>query len=139
MIGLRIIVDARCIFHNCYFTLYNRDWNSNSGTNFSMTCCKCSIYFFSRNRTQDRNTWNIKYEFLSNFNLGVKLSLAAGIYLFQKILSIFNLGTNLSLTGGKYVIKIIFDIKIKISIFKISNVLIFNKFWAFLILGLIWA
>ena len=25
MIGLRIIVDASCIFHKCYFTDYNRD------------------------------------------------------------------------------------------------------------------
>ena len=40
----------------------------------------------------------------------------------------FNLGTNLSLTGGKYAIKIIFDIKIKIGIFKILNVSNFNKF-----------
>ena len=31
----------------------------------------------------------------------------------------FNFGTNLDLTGGKYFMKIIFDIKIEIDIFKI--------------------
>ena len=35
-------------------------------------------------------------------------------------LSIFNFGTSLSLTGGKHLIKIIFDIKIEIDIFKLS-------------------
>ena len=37
-------------------------------------------------------------------------------------MSIFNFGTNLGLTGSKYFVKIIFDIKIEISIFEISNV-----------------
>ena len=46
---------------------------------------------------------------------------------------------NLGLTGGKYLIKIIFDIKIEIGIFKISNVPNFNKSWALLVLGQIWA
>ena len=36
--------------------------------------------------------------------------------------------TNLGLTGGKYLIKIIFNIKIEIGIFKITNVPNFNKF-----------
>ena len=54
---------------------------------------------------------------------------------FQQILSIFNFGANLGLTGAKYFIKIIFDIKIEIGIFEISNEPNFNKFWALLILG----
>ena len=37
-------------------------------------------------------------------------------------------GTNFGITCGKYFIKIIFDIKIEIGIFKISNVPNFNKF-----------
>ena len=41
MNGLRIIVDARCIFHKNYFEFYNRDWNSNLRTKFGMTCGKC--------------------------------------------------------------------------------------------------
>ena len=72
---------------------------------------------FVRYRNWDRNTWNIKQEFLKNFNLAVNLPLAA----------------------GKYFIKIMFDIEIKIGIFEILNVSNFNKFWAFIILGLIWA
>ena len=44
---LRIIVDASCIFHKNYFIFYNRDWNSNSGTNFGMTCGKCSMKLLS--------------------------------------------------------------------------------------------
>ena len=38
-----------------------------------------------------------------------------------------NSGTNLDLRGGKHFIKVVFDIKIKIGIFEISNVLNFNK------------
>ena len=72
---------------------------------------------FIRYRSQGRNTWNIKHEFLSYFILGV----------------------NLPVTVSKYFIKIIFDIKVEIVIFEISNVPNFNKFWAFLILGLILA
>ena len=53
-------------------------------------------------------------------------------------LGIFNLGTNLRLASGKYLIKIIFDIKIKIGIFDISNVPNLNKHWAFLILRPSW-
>ena len=41
----------------------------------------------------------------------------------------------MGITVGKYLIKIIFDIKIEIGIFDISNVPNFNKFWALLILG----
>ena len=40
---------------------------------------------------------------------------------------------------GKYLIKIIFDIKIEIDAFEISNVPNFNKFRAFLILEPIWS
>ena len=66
---------------------------------------------FIRYRSRDQNIKHefrdqIKHEFLSNFNLGVSLSLAA----------------------GKYFTKIIFDIKIKIGIFEISNVPNFNRF-----------
>ena len=43
-------------------------------------------------------------------------------------MSIFNFGTNLELTGGKYFIKVIFDIKIKVSIFEISIRPNFSKF-----------
>ena len=71
---------------------------------------------FIRYRSQDWNTWNIKHEFLSKFILGA----------------------NLPVTVGKYSIKIIFDIKIEIDIFKTSNVPNLNKVWALLILGLIW-
>ena len=42
-------------------------------------------------------------------------------------MSTFNFETNLGLTGGKHLIKIIFDIKIEIGIFEISNVQNFNK------------
>ena len=45
----------------------------------------------------------------------------------------------MGLAGGKYFLKIIFDIKIKIGIFEITNVPNFNKLWALIILGLIWA
>ena len=47
---------------------------------------------------------------------------------FQYLLSIFNFGTNWGLRGGEYLIKIIFDIKIEIAIFEVSNVPNFNKF-----------
>ena len=40
----------------------------------------------------------------------------------------FNFGNSLSLRGGKYLIKIIFDMKIDISIFEKSCVPNFNKF-----------
>ena len=58
---------------------------------------------------------------------------------FQQILGTFNFRTNFGLAGGKYLMKIIFDIKIVIGIFEISNVPNFNKFRAFLIFGPIWA
>ena len=51
----------------------------------------------------------------------------------MELLSVF--GTNLGLAGGKQLIKIIFDKKVKIGIFDISNVPNFNKLGAFLILG----
>ena len=35
------------LFHRNYFTFYNRDWNSNSQTNFGMTCGKYSMEFLS--------------------------------------------------------------------------------------------
>ena len=70
-------------------------------------------YFWDENR--DRIIWNIK---------SVK---------FVELLSVF--GTNLGLAGGKQLIKIIFDIKIKIGIFEISNAPNFNKLGALLILG----
>ena len=43
-------------------------------------------------------------------------------------ITIFVTNTNLGLRGGKYLIKIIFDIKIEIGIFEISNVTNFNEF-----------
>ena len=58
---------------------------------------------------------------------------------FQWILSIFNFGNNLGRNGGKYLIKVVFDIKIEIALFEISNIPNFNKSWAFLILAPIWA
>ena len=45
----------------------------------------------------------------------------------------------MDLTGDKYLIKIIFDIKIEIGIFEVSDAPNFNKFWALIILGRIWA
>ena len=48
-------------------------------------------------------------------------------------------GTNLGLTGGKYMMKIIFDIKIGVGIFDMSNVSNFKTFWALLIWVKIWA
>ena len=39
----------------------------------------------------------------------------------------FNFAINLEPTGGKYLIEIIFDIKIEIGVFEISNVPNFNK------------
>ena len=47
MNGSKIIVDASCIFHKNYFTFYNRDWNSNSGTDFGVICGKCSMKLLS--------------------------------------------------------------------------------------------
>ena len=44
----------------------------------------------------------------------------------------------MGLTGSKYLIKSIFDIKIEIGIFEISNVPNFNKSGAFLTLRTIW-
>ena len=73
---LGILVDVSCVFHNDYLTFYNRDWNSDSGTNFGIPC-KCSIKLF-RSWSQDRNTWNIKYEF----------DLAAGKYFIKTIFDI---------------------------------------------------
>ena len=49
-----------------------------------------------------------------------------------------NFGTDLDLTGSEYLTKIIFDIKINISIFEISNVPNFNKFWQRLIFRTSW-
>ena len=43
------------------------------------------------------------------------------------------------LAAGKHFIKTIFDIKIQIVIFEMSNMPNFNKFWALLILQPIWA
>ena len=34
---LRIMVDLSCVFHKYYFTFYDRDWKSNSETNFGIT------------------------------------------------------------------------------------------------------
>ena len=39
--------DASCIFQKNYFTFYDRDWNSNSGTNLGMTCGKCWMKLLS--------------------------------------------------------------------------------------------
>ena len=44
----------------------------------------------------------------------------------------------MGLTGDKYLIKIIFDFKIEIYIFEISNVPSFNKIWTLLVLPPIW-
>ena len=73
--GLRMTIDASCIFHTNYFIFYNRDWNSNWGN-------------FIRYSARDRHTWNIKHEFLSNYNIGVSLPLLIATY-FTKI--IFNI------------------------------------------------
>ena len=35
------------MFHKDYCTFYNRDWNSNSETNFDITCGKCSMKLLS--------------------------------------------------------------------------------------------
>ena len=40
-------MDTSCIFHKDYFVFYNRDWNSNSGNNFGITCGKCSMKLLS--------------------------------------------------------------------------------------------
>ena len=40
-------MDVSCIFLKYYFTFYNRDWNSNLGTNFGITCGKCSMKLLS--------------------------------------------------------------------------------------------
>ena len=47
MNGLRIKVNASCLFHKDYFTFYNPDWKPNLGTNFGITCGKCSIKLLS--------------------------------------------------------------------------------------------
>ena len=45
----------------------------------------------------------------------------------------------MGLTGGKYFKKIIFDIEIEIDALEILDVSNFDKFRAFLILGIFWA
>ena len=47
MNGLTIIVEVSCIFHKDYFKFYNRDWNSNLGANFGITCGKCAMKLLS--------------------------------------------------------------------------------------------
>ena len=47
MNGLRTIVEVSCIFHKDYLTFCNRDWNSNLGTNFGITCGKCAMKLLS--------------------------------------------------------------------------------------------
>ena len=49
MTGLRVIVDRNCTFQKDYFKFYNRDWDSNSGTNFGITCGKCSFEISNMN------------------------------------------------------------------------------------------
>ena len=56
MNGLRVIVDASSIIHKYHFTFYNRDWNSNTGTSFGITCGKSLNEAFIRYRSQDWNT-----------------------------------------------------------------------------------
>ena len=75
MNGLRIIVDACCIFHKDYFKFYNREWNSNSETNFGITCGKFSMKLLPDIAGQiGIPECYIKHDFLSNFNLGVDLT-----------------------------------------------------------------
>ena len=50
------------------------------------------------------------------------------MYQIQGVLSIFTFETSFCLTGGKYFMKIIFDIKIEISILEILDVLNFDNF-----------
>ena len=47
MNGLRKIVHASCTFHKDYFTCYTRDWNSNWGIYFGITCGKYSMELLS--------------------------------------------------------------------------------------------
>ena len=47
MNSLMVIVHASCTFHKDYFTFYNRDWNSNSGTNFGIAFGKYSVKLLS--------------------------------------------------------------------------------------------
>ena len=54
---------------------------------------------------------------------------------FNKLWAFFVLGTNLGQRSGKYLMKLIFDIKIEIGIFEISNVPNFDKSWAFFYFG----
>ena len=72
MNSLRVIVHASFIFEKDYFTIYIRDWNSNSGTDFSITCGKCSRKLLSDILVEVR-ILEISKEFLNNFNFGVKL------------------------------------------------------------------
>ena len=47
MNGLRITLDASCIFHKDYFAFYNQDWNLNSGINFGITSGKFLVKLLS--------------------------------------------------------------------------------------------
>ena len=47
MNGLRVIADTSLIFHKDYFTFYNQDCNSSSGTNFGKTRGKRSMKLLS--------------------------------------------------------------------------------------------
>ena len=40
-------MDVTCVFHKDYFKFYNRDWNSNSETNFGITYGKCLLKLLS--------------------------------------------------------------------------------------------
>ena len=42
-----VIVHESCIFHEDYFTFYNRDWNSNLAIIFGITCGKCSMKLYN--------------------------------------------------------------------------------------------
>ena len=82
--------------------------------------------------------WHICYFQYPDLNFDVKKYFLANIYQLlcptwyqrEKCLEFVEIWSKIE-NWKKYLIKIIFDIKIKIGIFEISNVPNFNKFWAF--------
>ena len=102
------------VFHKDYFTFYNRGWNSKLETNFGITYRKCSMKLLS--------DLIVKIGILEIWNINFRAILILGL-----------------IWTGKYFIKTIFDTKIRIGIFDISNVPNFNNFRGLLIWGLFWA
>ena len=116
---------SKIIFINIY-NLLGPKWSQNQ---------KCSEFikiwhmWYFEYSDLDFDFKNYFYQIFTNCQaqIGPKIKNAQNLLKFEKNRNLI-----------KILITIIFDIKIEIGIFKISNVPNFNKFWAFLTLRLIW-